>query len=83
MIATQHNQQETLVHITSSLNITRYGTQVNRQYINIVMTAGEKMHQDVTTLYNVMHSLYSGLSYQQIYSTSDPSWQTFEILCTT
>ena len=30
------------------------------------MNAVEKMHQDVTTLYNIMHSLYSSLSYQQI-----------------
>ena len=36
------------------------------QHINIVMNAAEKMHQDVTTLYNIMHSLYSSLSYQQI-----------------
>ena len=26
----------------------------------------EKMHQDITTLYNIIHSLYSSLSYQQI-----------------
>ena len=30
------------------------------------MNAAEMMHQDVTTLYNSMHSLYSCLSYQQI-----------------
>ena len=30
------------------------------------MNAAEKMHQDVTTLYNIMHSLYSSLSYKQI-----------------
>ena len=66
LIATQHNQQETLVHIISILHITRYATQVNRQHINIVMNTAEKTHQDVTTLYNVTHSLYSSLSYQQI-----------------
>ena len=66
LIATQHNQQETLVHIISILNITRYATQVHRQHINIVMNAAEKTHQDVTRLYNITHSLYSSLSYQQI-----------------
>ena len=66
LIATQHNQQETLVHVISFLNITRYATQVNRQHINIVMNAAERTHQDVTTLYNIMHLLYSSLSYQQI-----------------
>ena len=65
-IATQHNQQETLVHVISILNVTRYATQVNRQYINIVMNAAERTHQDVTTIYNITHSLYSSLSYQQI-----------------
>ena len=43
LIATQHNQQETLAHIISILNITRYTTQVNRQHINIVVSAAEKI----------------------------------------
>ena len=66
LIITQHNQGETLVHVISILNVTRYTTQVNRQHINIVISAVEKMHQDVTTPYNITHSLYSSLSYQQI-----------------
>ena len=66
LIATQHDQQETLVYVISILNITRYPTQVNRQHIYIVMSAAEKTHQDVTTLYNITHSLYSSLNYQQI-----------------
>ena len=66
LIATQHNQQETLVQLISILNITRYATQVNRQHINIVMNAADKTHQDITTLYNITHLLYSSLSYQQI-----------------
>ena len=63
LITTQHNQQETLVHVRSILNITRYATQVNRLHINIIMDAVEKMHQDITTLYNITHSLYNSLSY--------------------
>ena len=66
LIATQHKQQETLVHIISVLNVTKYATQVNRQHINIVMDAVERTHQDVTTLYNIASSLYNSLSYQQI-----------------
>ena len=66
LIATERNQQETLVQLMSILNITRYATQVNRQHINIVMNAAEKMHQDITKLYNITHSLYSSLNYQQI-----------------
>ena len=66
LIATQHNQQQTLVHVISILNITRYATHVSRQHITIVKNAAEKTHQDVTTLYNITHSVYSSLSYQQI-----------------
>ena len=55
LITTQHNQQETLVHITSILKITRYATQVNMQHINIVMNATEKTHQDY--IMNVSHSV--------------------------
>ena len=66
LIAMQHQQQETLVHIIFILNVTRYATQVNRQHINLVMDAVERTHQDVTTLYNITSALYTSLNYQQI-----------------
>ena len=66
LISTQHSQQETLVHVISILNITRYATQVNREPINMVMNTAEKTHKDIITLYNFTHSLHSSLSYQQI-----------------
>ena len=66
LIAMQHNQQETLVHIISVLNVTRYTTQVNRQHINLIMDAVEMTHQDITMLYNITSSLYTSLNYQQI-----------------
>ena len=47
LITTQDNQQKTLVHVISMLNITRYTTQVNRQHVNILMDTMEKMHQDL------------------------------------
>ena len=50
LITTQQNQQETLVHVISILNNTRYATQVNRQHVNVLMDTMEKMYQDVTTL---------------------------------
>ena len=62
----QHTQQETLVHIVSVLNVTRYARQVNRQNINLVMDTVERTHQDVTMLYNITSSLYTSLNYQQI-----------------
>ena len=66
LIATHHKQQETLVHIISVLNVTKYATQVNRYHINLVMDTVEWMHQDVTTLYNITISPYTSLNYQQI-----------------
>ena len=57
------NTQETLVHIISVLNVTRYTTQVNRQHINIVMDTVERTHQDIVTLYNFTSLLYNSLSY--------------------
>ena len=66
LIAMQHQQQETLVHIISFLNVTRYATQVKRQHINLVMAAVKRTHQDVTTLYNITSSLYTSQNYQQI-----------------
>ena len=62
----QHKQQETLVHIISLLNVTRYATQVNRQHINLVMNAVERTHQNITMLYNITSLLYTRLNYQQI-----------------
>ena len=64
LIATQHKQQETLVHIISVLNVTRYATQMNKQHINLVMNAVERTHQDVTMFYNITSSLYTSLNYQ-------------------
>ena len=63
LITTQATQQETLVHIVSILNITRYPTQINRQHINIVLDAVDRMEQDLKTLYNIINSLYTSLSY--------------------
>ena len=72
LITAQQTQQETLVHIMSILNVTRYATQVNRQHINIVMDAVERTHQDITTLYNITSSLYNSLKYQQVILPSAP-----------
>ena len=83
LIAIQHKQQDTLVHVISILNVTRYAFQMNWQHINIVMSAAEKMHQDVMTPYNITYSLYSSLSYQQIVLHICSILQTSGILCTT
>ena len=66
LIAMQHQQQETLVHIISILNVTRYTNQVNRQHMNLVKEVVERTQQDITTYYNISSSLYIHLDYQQI-----------------
>ena len=66
LITTQTAQQETIVHIVSIFNITRYVVQVNRQHINIVMDAVDKMVHDVSNLYKITTSLYTSLSYHQL-----------------
>ena len=66
LIAMQHQQQETLVHIIFVLNVTRYAIQVKRQHINLVMQAVERTQQDITTFYNITSLIYTSLDYQQI-----------------
>ena len=66
LITAQTVQQETIVHIVSILNITRYATQVNRQDINIEMDAVDKMVHDVNKLYNIRTSLYTSLGCHQL-----------------
>ena len=66
LITAQTVQQETIVHIISILNITRYAAQVNRQHINIVMDAVDRTVHDVNSLYNIITSLYTSLSYHYL-----------------
>ena len=66
LIEIQSTQQETLVHIVSILNVTRYEAQVNRHSINILMDrVGETSH-NVNNLYNLTTSLATSLSYHQL-----------------
>ena len=63
---TQSTQQETLVHIVSILNVTRYAVQVNRHSINILMDKVDETSQDINNLYNSTTSLATSLSYHQL-----------------
>ena len=66
LIVTQSSQQETLVHIISILNITRYAAQVNRHSINILMDAAEATSHDINNLYNLTMSLATSISFHQL-----------------
>ena len=66
LIENQMAQQETLVHIISILNVTRYAAQINRYSINVLMDKMDKSSQDVNNLYSLITSLATSLSYHQI-----------------
>ena len=66
LIAAQSAQHETLVHIVSILNVTRYGAQVNRYSINILMDKVDETSHDVNNLHNLTTSLAMSVSYHQL-----------------
>ena len=66
LITTQASQQETLVHIISILNVTRYATQVNRCGINALMDAARATSYDINNLYNLTTSLATSINFHQL-----------------
>ena len=65
LVTTQASQQETLVHIISILNVTRYATQVNRCDINALMDAVRATSNDINNLYNLTTSLATSINFHQ------------------
>ena len=66
LIAMQTSQRNTLVHIVSILNITRYATQVNRHSINNLIDAVHTTSQDIINLYNLITSLATSINFNQM-----------------
>ena len=66
LITTQASQQETLVHIISIFNITRYATQINRCSINALMDAARSTSYDINNLYNLTTSLATSINFHQL-----------------
>ena len=66
LIATQSSQCNTLVHIISILNVTRYATQVNRHSINSLIDAIHTTTQDINNLYNLTTSLMASINFNQM-----------------
>ena len=66
LITTQLSQQETLVHIISILNVTRYATQVNRHSINALMDAARATSYDINNFYNLTTSLTTSINFYQL-----------------
>ena len=63
---TQSSQQETLVHIISILNVTRYAAQINRHSINILMDAAAATSHNINNLYNLTTSLATMIRFHQL-----------------
>ena len=66
LIETQENQWKTMVHIVSILNLTRYETQVNRQWINIILKELTKSNEDIRALFNITNQLATQVQVQKI-----------------
>ena len=66
LITTQSSQQETLVHIISIQNVTRYAAQVNRHSINDLMDAARVTSYDNNNLYNLITSLTTSINLHQL-----------------
>ena len=66
LIATQASQCNTLVHIVSILNITRYATQVNRHSINTLVDSVRTTSHDINNLYNLTTSLATSINFNQM-----------------
>ena len=66
LIVTQSLQQETLVHIKSILNITRYAAQVNGHSINILMDKVDDTSHDINNLYNLTTTLATTVCFHQL-----------------
>ena len=62
----QTSQCNTLVHIVSILNVTRYTTQVNRHSINNLIDAVCTTSQDINNLYNLTTSLATSINFNQM-----------------
>ena len=66
LITTQSSQQETLVHIISMLNFTRYATQVNKHNINTLMDAARATSHDINNLYKLTKTLTTSINFHQL-----------------
>ena len=66
LIETQENQRKTMVHIVSIFNLTQYETQVNRQWINIILKELTKSNEDIRALFNITNQLATQVQVQNI-----------------
>ena len=63
LIQAQTKQQKTLVHAISILNITRCAAQVNRQRLNEIIDALQRLNEDLGRLFNITEVLTQCIRY--------------------
>ena len=66
LIQEQIKQQETLGHVISLLNISRYAVQVNRQKLNEMIDALQRSNEDLNTLFIITEILAQHIRYQKM-----------------
>ena len=67
----QTKQKETLVHVISILNVTRYAVQVNRQKLNEIIDGLQRSNEDLNRLFNIIE-VHSTLDTNNCISTCVP-----------
>ena len=67
LIQAQSKQQETLVHVISIFNVTRYAAHVKRQKLNEIMDALQRSDEDLDRLFNITVVLTQHIRYQKMY----------------
>ena len=55
-----------MIHIVSISNLTHYKTQVNRQWINILLKELTKSNEDIKALFNITNQLATQVQVQNI-----------------
>ena len=67
LLQAQSKQQESLVHVISILNITRYAAKVNRQKLNGIIDAVQRSNEDLDKLFNITEDVTQCIRYQNMY----------------
>ena len=67
LIQEQTKQQETLNHVISILNITRYIVRLYRQRLNEMINALQRLNEDLNRLFNNTEVPTQFIRYQQMY----------------
>ena len=74
LMQAQTKQQETLVHVISILNITRYAAQVNRWKLNEIIDALQSTNEDLNRLFSITEILTESIGVYSYTSRVNLTW---------